>query len=413
MLSGIASNAIFTVPLERTRLLTVSKNMIATQALQARAAVLSLLSSSTDEARISWRNLAPSSPQVWDFVLRAERCALAVRAKLGEYNLAQDTAPDVVTLIGARATLELQRALSARAQLHRIAEIAGEYDWKVIVMKGGAMLTSGGQIDLHDIDVLIRANAAPALARLLDEEGYSSPRSDEGNMHHHLSPRRQENAVAIEIHRTIKGLDDPQDLLNHAVRTKTNTGLWQFAPIDHLWHLLIHSTIQHPDRRGCIRDIVLIAHGINACTSNDIRTIIARIATHKDAHVLHAAFSLAQSVTEQRPIPDPFIDVTLRKYILFARYGGRGSNLRKRTLRFVCGDRSIIRALKEDLEMPTRGPSEFGALNRLDSKVAWIAPMMRQLLRVGRLSIVAGLATQNAWETSRVKHKLLRGKPTM
>src|SRR5690349_11194725 len=131
-------------------------------ALRLRALALQVLSGS------SGRPAFPScSDRTWNVFLRTERCALALKARLVA---AGWPVPDQIE---QAATRELQRVLSARGQLQRIARLVSAHGMPAIALKGGvAALVSPGPVDLTDVDVLVRAPDAERLAALLEGEGF-------------------------------------------------------------------------------------------------------------------------------------------------------------------------------------------------------------------------------------------------
>lgn len=377
--------------------------MISIEAINARRAVLSLLSNSSGERiRSTWLELAPKDPTVWDFFLRTERCAIAVRAKIAEFNLADITQPEVLKVIKSRARLELQKVLSGIEQLQNIANIAKRENWKVVVLKGGLLLESGGQIDLHDIDILMSEESGNKLSKMLDETGYSAKDASDANPCHHLSPRFRDDTVAIEIHRSVKGLQDADNLLSNAIPIRNNSNLWSLSRVEHIFHLLIHATIQHPDRRGTIRDICLISHAIQACNPEELEIISGRIRAHTKRDILESKLNLALSFIKKEPIEDTFEGMILRKYVLIERYASINNNLINRAVRFMCGDETLRTAIMTDLKMPTHVTSRFSPLNTLHKNASWAASSIRQLLRISRISLAMLVSAHNAWETKRL-----------
>ena len=338
-----------------------------------------------------------------DFFLRLERCALAVRARLAEYALTQETPNELTAVITARATRELQRALSARGQLARIAHLAKQHHWKIVTLKGGVTIAEGGQVDVHDIDVLMLPDAGKTLATLLDTSGFTT--NHEARPPHHLSARYAANDVSIEIHHTIPGVSDIQTLLDRALPLNATPSLWRLGHADHLWHLLLHATLQHPERRGNLRDVTIIARAIAATSSDDLTQVAAKIDAHSDAAILRPMFTFARDVAERQYATDPFVEHALRKYTFCQRYDGRSTNIRERTVRFLCEDRSLLHALWEDFALPNDVPSMFAPINWLNRNTPWLTAPIRQCLRVGRLGVVVALAVQNAWDVRQVTRR--------
>jgi hypothetical protein len=374
----------------------------AAEALRMREAVCALFGLPEHEARTAWRSMATCPTVAVDFFLRIERCALALRVRLAEYRLTQETPPALMDIVSAQAMRELQRSLSAQAQLHRIARLVDEHDWKVVVLKGGVTIATGGQVDVQDVDVLMEATDGATLARLLDTSGYTT-----SHLHplHHLSPRYTSETVAIEIHQTIPGMPEAQTLMDRAVRIDAIPGLWRLSQADHIWHMLIHATLQHPERRGNLRDVTMLARAVDDCPPEDLAMVLAQIEAHPEAPVLRATIGLARAFRAKQFTADPFAESMLRKYTFCQRYDRRSNQVRERAVRLLSGDRSLVRALREDLALTNEIPSVLGPLNRLNRRVPWLALLIRQGLRLGRLALVAGLAAQNAWDVHRVARR--------
>lgn len=367
------------------------------EALRMRAAVCTLLGGPDPRAADAWRNVGVCSPVALDLLLRLERCALAVRGRLAELGLTQTTAPALLAVINSQATKELQRTLSGRAQLQRIARLAQEHGWKAIVLKGGVTIASGGQVHVQDIDVLMPPKVGTALAALLNTRGEMSP------LHalHHLSPLYSDDAVTIEVHHLLPHLTETQELMERAVPLDGMDGLWQLAPVDHVWHMLVHTTIQHPERRGSLRDAVMIAQAISGLTSEEWTTAIQRIEAHAEAAALRPMFVFAREMAAKLLVTDPYARAALRKYTFCHRYDGRSTNLRERALRLLCTDRSFVHAVREDMSLTNEIPATFAPVNWLNRRIPWLGVGFRRALRLGRLTLATGLVVQNAWDVRR------------
>jgi hypothetical protein len=62
--------------------------------------------------------------------------------------------------------------------------------------------------------------------------------------------------------------------------------LLQLAPVDHLWHLIVHVGAGHKDRTGAIRDQLLIRYTASRCTHADLAEVRRRISERGDAQLL-------------------------------------------------------------------------------------------------------------------------------
>jgi hypothetical protein len=176
--------------------------------------------------------------------------------------------PSAAGRLEAAALGEMQRALSARAQILAIgrrAEVLGE---RVIVLKGGVAAVEGQPLDLLDVDVLARPGAAHVIAGILREQDYRS--GNEPEDHRHLAQRTAPFSLPVEVHREVPEAADTAVLWERAVTLPNGPGLAKLAAADHLWYLLFHSVVMHPERRGRIRDLLLMGHAYRACSADDV-----------------------------------------------------------------------------------------------------------------------------------------------
>src|SRR5882762_10320836 len=216
----------------------VSARASVRDALRLRAAALAVLG----RRQPDWSGQAACSAATWDVFLRTERCALALKARIA---VAEREVPDPVE---AAATRELQRILSARGQLQRIGQLAAAHAIPAIVLKGGvAALISPAPVDVQDVDVLVRPLQAERLAGLLDEEGFLGT-GPAGTAH--LAQRISPNAVQIEVHFALNDIDVSDEMWSRARPLDGLAGLSRLGASDHLWHLLVHTVVTHPHRRG-------------------------------------------------------------------------------------------------------------------------------------------------------------------
>ncbi|PYP65567.1 MAG: hypothetical protein DMD36_19100, partial [Gemmatimonadetes bacterium] len=247
-------------------------------ALSLRAWALDLLIARDADTRAAPRDcVARDSPETWDLVLRSERCALPLRSRL-----ARGSPPSLpagpARVLETRATAELQRVLSVRGQLREIQQLATAHHLQPIVLKGGVAALSGTEpVSIDDLDVLVAGEQAGLLGRLLDERGY---RPLSAGSPAHLPARLAPNAVPVEVHFKIPDLDQTSDLQAGAKPFPGFPGLWRLGPADHLWHVLVHSVVTHPYRRGCLRDVVLTSTAVGECSPAELESVASRIARH-------------------------------------------------------------------------------------------------------------------------------------
>lgn len=270
-------------------------------ALRLRAAALDLL----DGGQPDW---PPCTARTWDVFLRTERCALALKSRLVAGG---SVVPDPLE---ATATRELQRILSARGHLLRIGQLALAQDVRALVLKGGvAVLTSPAPVDVADVDVLVPPHQSQRFAELLDDEGFSAT-GPAGTAH--LAQRISPNAVQIEVHFALNELELTEGVWHRARRLDNVAGLSRLAPGDHLWHLLVHSVVTHPHRRGSLRDLLLAAEALAECSVSDVKELERLIAGHQLSQPLGDMLAMARELRDGVPMQDRFRREAAANYVL-------------------------------------------------------------------------------------------------
>jgi Uncharacterised nucleotidyltransferase len=296
----------------------------------------------------------PASEGAWTTFLRAERCGLALLA-LGEARLGSAARP-----LRQRAGREAQRVLSGSAQLRRIARLAQGAGDGVVVLKGGVPLAERRPgADLVDVDVLAPPAAARALGAALDATG--STAAGRGSSHR-LPERLEEDAVAVEIHTSVPGIDETAAFLSRAGESAV-AGLRTPHPADHLWHLLLHGVAQHTGRRGNLRELVMVADALGRCQPADTAEAHARAAIRPDAAPLLAQLELGAALRERRPpARDPFHEVAAVAYTLveyLAPFPLRES------LKVIVWETTFLKLARRDGTAPVPSAGRQGAAARL------------------------------------------------
>lgn len=241
----------------------------------------------------------------WRLFAVTERCTARLLQELEVRGQAETLPPTARRALEGPEVVETQRALAARAQASEVASIAARHGWRVIVLKGGAAAAAGrAAIDLHDLDLLVEPSQARELANALEVRGYtasgwSSPQ--------HLTPLSASHQLPIELH---VGLDPfgaviPPAVWHRAQPIEGMPPLERLAPVDQLWHLLVHIGIQHPDRHGALRDLLLMRDAREQCSPEALDDLGARIRGHDHEVVFHRL--LEASTFESGDINDPFV----------------------------------------------------------------------------------------------------------
>ena len=316
----------------------------------------------------------------WELFLRSERCALPLRARLAARS----------PLLERLATVELQRALSARAQLLEIGRLAAAHRLEPIVLKGGVAALSDDPVDLADVDVLVRQEQSELLANLLNQRGYGSAIAGSAA---HLPARFGPESVPIEVHFAINDLEEIGELRARAQPMPGCPGLWRLSPPDHLWHLLVHSVVSHPERRGCLRDVLLITSAAQQCSPVELADVTGRIARSSRTSALSGMLALARAAGGGVDGTDCFRQEAAANYLLRDRFPWlarwRVLPPMATTVFVLLGsrwDRQAEWAAVLRRRVPSE-PSTWKVLAALQRRAPRLGDMTRRLLRVGRLVV--------------------------
>jgi len=317
-------------------------------------------------------------------------------------------------VLEARATAELQRVLSIQGQLREIQQLATVHHLQPIVLKGGvAALTGAEPVSIDDLDVLVAGEQAGLLGRLLDERGYR-PLSAGGGSPAHLPARFAPNAVQVEVHFSIPDLDQTPELCAGVRPFPGFPGLWRLGPADHLWHVLVHSVVTHPYRRGCLRDVVLASAAAGECSPADLESVASRIAGHPQRNSLGAMLELAEAVGRGKAVPDRFRTDAAANYLLRTRFSwlGRSRALvpTGNSVFVMLGSRSDRRAEWALVLSPPKVPSPFRLLAAIEHRWPRLGRSSRRLLRTARLALLRPLAWHIAASARRLAKRFPRGR---
>ncbi len=306
------------------RLGTAQIDSVVTQALRARQFALWALSpgwDSHDPSAVRDEELFQSIDG-WQLFLRVERCAHPLRQSVDRHGLQSRFPVPFLELLTHEANWELQHIQSARRQLSMIGAWAAEHGCRPIVLKGGLAALGRSQVDLNDLDLLLAKEDAERLVAALLDRGY---RQFGFSGVHHLRGIVLEGELVIEIHVTldIEGTETDGALRNRIEVIPTSRGLWRLAPVDHLWHVLTHGVVKHNDRRGRVRDLLLLQHAIAACSAEDIEATRRRAAKHQWSDILRLSLDHGVRRSRGEATDDPFEEVALVGYLLGHRKENR------------------------------------------------------------------------------------------
>jgi Uncharacterised nucleotidyltransferase len=274
------------------------------EALRLRTWALQVLST-------GWQTPPDVPIDAWKLFLKAERCAVALSTR------AEGDAPPILHAV---ATIELQRILSARAQIEHLGRLSAQAGERIIVLKGGLMaLSATVAVDVVDVDVLAEPCAAPRIAALLDREGYVG---NGGGADAHLPQRRQPNAVHVEVHHSLAECSAAE--MWAQAEPVGRPGLWKAAALDQVWHALRHTAYTHPFRRGALRDLILIGWADAGCDQGAREMLQERMGSDS---VLSNLLRMARDLRDDRAPIDAFRKEAAAHYLLSprpARFGEFG-----------------------------------------------------------------------------------------
>ena len=331
-------------------------------------------------------------PDAWSVFLARERCASATLGPpSGPASFRareRDLPTGVPEAVENRAVEEARRTLAARALLHRIDAILGSAGIDAVALKGGAAVARGQTIDLADVDILVAHDRARECAALLERALGLTPDGPDpavgGRGMTHLAPRRAGEGLPVEVHFSLRHMPDPAELRGRSVPLTGLSHIRALAPRDHLHHLVVHNAVQHPERRGIVRDVVLALKAALSCEPSDLEAVRARLGA--DDHATGPAGALLTVVTalaDGRVPTDPFRRSAAVGYLLATERGRRD---RRATSRRAAAAVSLV-----------DGPGELGRLLRsaadpweLESTFGWVAALERRWPRLGRGVRIAG-----------------------
>ncbi|HWH02395.1 MAG TPA: nucleotidyltransferase family protein [Gemmatimonadales bacterium] len=347
-----------------------------------------------------WQTPPDVPIDAWKLFLKAERCAVALSTR------AEGDAPPILHAV---ATIELQRILSARAQLEELGRRIQALGERVIVLKGGLMaLGSASGVDLMDIDILTARDSAPRIAGLLDAQGYLVEGADSPS---HLAQRRQPFAVHIEVHHSLAECS-AADLWSHAEPVPGRPGLWKAAALDQVWHALRHTAYTHPFRRGALRDLILIGWADAGCDQTSHEELQGRMGSDE---VLHALLRMARDLRDDRAPIDAFRKEAAAHYLLSprpARFGEFG--LRPPVVRSVYSMLDGPEARSAYWNSVWHGRSQLSPWSAL-AMVERVWPLggrlARRLARLARVPLVEILALPIALRAAKLARAYPRIEP--
>lgn len=293
--------------------MTTDADALAIAALRLRAWAIRVLASTSAAA-------PPLEPlEAWRLFLRAERCALPLQNRLEAAGVRPDAG--AAALLRERSTVELQRILSARAEMRRVGTALREHGWPGVALKGAASALLGNPVDLSDVDVLVKTEHAEGLAEALGEASEHrrlGSRVEAGQKGlWHLAGLMTPSAVPLEIHYDLPllGKIDPWT----GTTGTSEAGLRALSPSLHLWHVLVHGAFHHPERCGSLRELLVLRAAVRRCSPEEMREVEARVDASAAHALLRGLMAWVAMPGEEAARDDPFRAAAALRYSLWQR----------------------------------------------------------------------------------------------
>ena len=265
----------------------------------------------------------------WQLLVTAECCALPLMARLRQTGTLGSLPLEVREIVSQAELQEMQRVMAARAELRTIDTIAAALGIEVTVLKGGAVAaeTDRPALDLGDVDLLCARGDAARLTRALLDAGWrekhaagiSALGSDDAEFNHFVPLLPPGDGIAVELHQRV----DYGGASEATTRDRTRPlrgarALHRFVGAAAVVTSLEHSVIQHPHRRGHLRDLVLLSDAFGECSDDERRALPSLVAGARFATQLGEMLALATSFARGERVEDPpaIQRAVARKYLL-------------------------------------------------------------------------------------------------
>lgn len=330
----------------------------------------------------------PADAKTWDIFLRVERCAHPLRRVLASAGVLDQLRGTACQALEERGVAEAVKVLALRHEAAHVARLLAEHGWEGIVLKGGAaVLAEECEVDVTDLDVLLRPEQSRAVAAELDASGYRHEDFDFGPgapNRHEMAARVRENAIPVELH---FDLAPPLERDPWAgAQPLPVAGLRRLSSANHLWHVLSHGTLHHPERRGSLRDLLVAAAAVRWCGDEEICEVERRSAAHPRGELPGRMLRMARSM-EAGCGEDLFRREAATAYLVF---------LFTRRYRPFHG---LLLALARTAFALVRGHGEYGGL-WYGSHISAIPRGYAGASRLDRVFPAAAVAGRAAWRSA-------------
>jgi hypothetical protein len=254
-------------------------------------------------------NAPPTLPpeaneRAWETFLRTERCAHPLRQVLCAARLADRLPSQAREALEARGVAEALTVLRLRHEAVQVGRLLEARGWRGMVLKGGAAVLDGAcEVDLMDLDLLVPVHQASELAAALDGAGYrhDDPDFAPGTPNRHeMAARARGLGFVVEPHFDVVpplGVDHWEGAV-----PLPYPALVRMAPANQLWHVLLHATLHHAERRGCLRDLVVAAAAVRGCGADELHEVERRCAAHPNGELPARMLRMARAMVAGEPL---------------------------------------------------------------------------------------------------------------
>lgn len=258
------------------------------------------------------------SPAALRLVLSVEGCAAVLQAGIAAEPAGRQLAHPLGTALANATLIETMRFLRARGQLRQIVDLATERGYRVIVLKGGLEVARRAPpIAMADIDLLLKRDSALDLWGQLQRRGY---RAEGPGSARHLATLRSlrggELSVDLHVGLDIEGETLSDQVWSTAVPVEEMPDLYALNPGDHLQHLLVHTVVDHVERRSRLRDLILVSRALKNVSPDQRKMVDAVVHVHRATSALQAFLEQADAIARGEYPADPFDEIALAVYQL-------------------------------------------------------------------------------------------------
>jgi hypothetical protein len=219
--------------------------------------------------------------------------------------------------IQQQALGDTQAILARQAPLDELTRLARERGFPVVALKSAA---HASRVPSLDLDVLVPEARLGETSQFLEARGYRGLRGHVAarEIHPmHVPAVGRPGETLVEVHFNLgDGLpvDGP---MWEAIRPHpVHVGISRLSAERHAWHLVWHSAVFHPDRRGQLGDLLLIAEALSDLDSAGRSWLETQVAAHPGVGALRRTLRMADAFRKGGTPQDEFRAVAAVQYRL-------------------------------------------------------------------------------------------------